>query len=193
MLKGTAESIAPVLKYLFTACLRSSDIQRNGKEHPLCLFQKVQSQQVTEKCYRPISLLPIASKVLERHVYNLVWEHLEDKGQIPDNQWGFTKGKSTVTALLSAFNSVYQYMEHGYGVILLFLDLSKAFDSVPHVQQLHHLKDTGLNPYIVQWIVFYLLNRKQYVVVQRESSNDTSVVSGVPQGYLDLYCLPSAS
>ena len=64
----------------------------------------------------------------------------------------------------------------------LFLDLSKAFDSVPHVPLLHHLKDTGLNPYIVQWIAFYLLNRTQYVVVQGESSNDTSVVSGVPQG-----------
>ena len=66
--------------------------------------------------------------------------------------------------------------------MLLFLDLSKAFDSVPHVPLLHHLKDTGLNPYIVQWIAFYLLNRKQYVVVQGESSTNTSVVSGVPQG-----------
>ena len=73
-------------------------------------------------------------------------------------------------------------MEQGFDVIFLFLDLSKAFDSVPHVPLLHHLKDTGLNPYIVQWIAFYLLNRKQYVVVQGESSTDTSVVSGVPQG-----------
>ena len=71
-------------------------------------------------------------------------------------------------------------MEQGFDV--LFLDLSKAFDSVPHVLLLHHLKDTGLNPYIVQWIAFYLLNRKQYVVVQGESSTNTSVVSGVPQG-----------
>ena len=73
-------------------------------------------------------------------------------------------------------------MEQGFDVILLFLDLSKAFDSVPHVPLLHHLKDTGLNPYIVQWIAFYLINRKQHVVVQGESSTDTSVVSGVPQG-----------
>ena len=51
------------------------------------------------------------------------------------------------------------------------------------VPLLKHLKDTGLNPYIVQWIAFYLLNRKkQYVFVQGESSTDTSVVSGVPQG-----------
>jgi ribonuclease P/MRP protein subunit RPP40 len=73
-------------------------------------------------------------------------------------------------------------MEQGFDVIVLFLDLSKAFDSVPHVPLLHHLKYTGLNPYIVQWIAFYLLNRKQYVVVQGESSTDTSVVSGDPQG-----------
>ena len=53
-------------------------------------------------------------------------------------------------------------MEQGFDVMLLFIDLSKDFDSVPHVPLLHHLKDTGLNPYIVQWIAFYLLNRKQY-------------------------------
>ena len=154
MLKGTSESIAPVL---FNSSLRWSD-----------------------PCYRPISLLPIVSKVQERHVCNLVWEHLEDTGHIPDNQWGFTQGISTVTALLSTFNSVYHYniMEQGYGVILLFLDLSKAF--VPYVPLLHQLKGTGLNPYIVQWIAFCFPNRKQYVVAQGESSTDTSVASGVP-------------
>ena len=107
--------------------------------------------------------------------------HLEDTGHIPDNQWGFTLGKSTATALLSTFNSVYHYiMEQGFDVILLFLDLSKAFDRVPYIPLLHQLKGTGLNPYIVQWIAFCFPNRKQYVVAQGESSTDTSVASGVP-------------
>ena len=103
---------------------------------------------------RPISLLPIISKVLERHVYNLLWDHLEEIGQMAENQWGFTHGKSTVTALLSTFNSVYQYMERGCDVALLFLDISKAFDSVPHVPLLQHLRDIGLNQFLLQWIAY---------------------------------------
>ena len=133
MLKGTAESIAPVLKHLLNSSLRSSDIPTEWKRSSIVPIPKGAKLTSDPKCYTPISLLPIVSKVLERHVYNFVWEHLEDTGQIPDNQWGFTQGKSTVTALLSTFNSVYQYMELGFEVILLFLDISKAFDSVPHV------------------------------------------------------------
>ena len=115
-------------------------------------------------------------------MHNLLWDHLEEIGQIAENQWGFTHGKSTVTALLSTFNSVYQYMERGCDVALLFLDISKAFDSVPHVPLLQHLRDIGLNQFLLQWIAYYLFKKKQHVVVNGESSTDTSVVSGVPQG-----------
>ena len=134
--------------------------------------------------YRPISLLSLVSKLLERHIYKLLWKHqiLVEKGLISENQWGFTPGKSTVTALLSTFNSVYQFLEQGCDVALLFLDLHKAFDSVPHVPLLQHLKNIGLDHHILQWVMSYLLNRKQYVVVEGASSDITSVVSGVPQG-----------
>ena len=138
MLKGASESIAPVLKHLFNSSLRSSDIPTEWIRSSIVPIPKGAKPTSDPKCYRPISLLPIVSKVLERHVYNVVWEHLEDTGQIPDNQWGFTQGKSTVTALLSTLNSAYHYMEQGVDVILLFLDLSQAFDRVSHVPLLHH-------------------------------------------------------
>ena len=112
------------------------------------------------------------------------------------HQWGFSQGKSNChRSAIDIPLSVSVYVTD-FNVIL---DLSKAYDSVPHVPLLHHLKDTGLNPYIVQWIAFYLLNRTQYVVVQGESSTDTSDVSGVPQGsvlgpllFLSLPSVPSA-
>ena len=95
---------------------------------------------------------------------------------------GFTPRKSTVTALIWTFNSVYQSLEQGCDVTLLFLGLRKAFDRVPYIPLLQHLKDIGLDHHIIQWIVSYLLNRKQYVAVGRASSDTSSVVSGVPQG-----------
>ena len=73
-------------------------------------------------------------------------------------------------------------MDNGFAVSLVFFDLRKAFDSVPHLPLLQKLKDIGLNQHILQWIASYLCNRQQYVVVDGGSSGPTSVLSVVPQG-----------
>ena len=106
--------------------------------------------------------------------------YLHASGLISDTQWGFCPGKSTVTALLSTFHAVFKMLEMGSDVSLVFFNLRKAFDSVPHTPLLQHLKDIGLNSHILQWISSYLCCRKQYVVVEGASSSTTSVPSGVP-------------
>ena len=73
-------------------------------------------------------------------------------------------------------------MEKGFDVCLIFLDIRKAFDSVPHQPLIQHLWDIGINPHIVQWISSYLCQRTQRVVVGGASSDAMDVVSGVPQG-----------
>ena len=73
-------------------------------------------------------------------------------------------------------------MDNGLDVSLVFFNLRKAFDSVPHLPLLHKLKDIGLNQHILQWITSYLCNRQQYVVVDGASSGSTTMLSGVPQG-----------
>ena len=67
-------------------------------------------------------------------------------------------------------------------VCAVFLDLSKAFDKVPHVPLLEKLQDLSVHPVLLRWIENYLFNRVQYVVVNGECSSLSSVVSGVPQG-----------
>ena len=67
-------------------------------------------------------------------------------------------------------------------IALVFFDLQKAFDTVPHLPLLQKLRDHGLNPHILQWITSYLCDRKQFVVVDGASSDTTPVTSGVPQG-----------
>jgi len=73
---------------------------------------------------RPISLLAVVSKLLERHMYNLVSQHLAERTLISDAQWGFTPGKSTITALLSTNHNILQFLEHGTDVCLTLFDLS---------------------------------------------------------------------
>ena len=98
------------------------------------------------------------------------------------DQWGFTPGKSTVTALLSSFYDILQLLESGADVSFVFFDLRKAFDIVHHLPLLQKLSDCGLDQHILQWITCYLHGREQYVVVDGASSKTTPVVSGVPQG-----------
>ena len=123
-----------------------------------------------------------SSKLLEKHVYKLLWQHLNANGLVSDSQWGFCPSKSTVTALLSTFHAIFQLLEKGSDVCLTFFDSRKAFDSVPHAPLLQHLNDIGLNSRILQWITSYLCCRKQYVGAEGASSSTTSVPSGVPQG-----------
>ena len=73
-------------------------------------------------------------------------------------------------------------MDKGLEVSLVFFDIRKAFDSVPHLPLLLKLHDLGLNKHILQWITSYLYDRHQLVVVEGASSEPTPVVSGVPQG-----------
>ena len=86
---------------------------------------------------------------MERHIYSIVFEHLADQEFLSAVQWGgFALGNPQLQ-LLSTFRNVLQLMENGFDVSLVFFDLRKAFNSVPHLLL---LKDIGLNQHILQWI-----------------------------------------
>ena len=82
--------------------------------------------------YRPISLLSVVSKLLEKFIHSRISEHLAEHAPIPDAQWGFQKGKSTVTALLSTTHDWLMQIDQRKDIYCVFFDLQKAFDSVPH-------------------------------------------------------------
>ena len=124
----------------------------------------------------------MCSKLLERHIANILTSHLRDLCPISDKQWGFTSKKSTTTALISVLHDWHHHLEHGTEVCAVFFDLCKAFDSVPHRPLVHKLEEIGVNKYMLKWISDYLTDRKQQVVVSGDKSSALSVTSGVPQG-----------
>ena len=177
MLKATAHSIAPSVTNSLTSV--------SEMEHYPCSMWKCTNvvpipkgkevDQVSN--YRPISLLSILSKILETHMVKLIKEHLLTSDHSFVNQWGFQKGKSTTLALLS---TVHQWhLEDHKEMYATFLDLKKAFDTVPHRLK---LSDIGLNNFIIHWVCSYLTDRKQVVVLDGSSSARCNVASGVPQG-----------
>ena len=125
--------------------------------------------------FRPISLLPILSKLLEHHIHYLLAEHLSLHYPISSAQWGFQSRKSTVTALLTSAYEWFQQLDAGAEVCAVFFDLRKAFDSVPHRALLEKLKQLNLNPVLVRWICNYLMGRRQQVVVDGVTSELTQV------------------
>ena len=94
--------------------------------------------------FRPISILSILSKELERIVHNRLLEEINRQNPISGNQWGFSQGKSTVDALLTAVDNWHQSLEAKMDVCAVFFDLKKAFGSVPHRLLLLKLSTLGI-------------------------------------------------
>ena len=118
--------------------------------------------------YRPISLLPLPSKILERIIHNHLLNHLLSKNFLSPRQFGFRPGSSTQEALLFA--------THDCCIFYL------AFDKVPHCQLLFALANAGVSGSLLHLFRSYLFNRFQRVVLDSHISEVHSVTSGVPQG-----------
>lgn len=131
---------------------------------------------------RPISLLNVMSKVLERLIYHQVYDYVLTNNILPKFQSGFRKNHSTTTTLLDLTDSIIKALDNDLAVIMVSLDFTKAFDTVNQDLLILKLKYFGFDEKSVAWFSSYLKNRTQFVVVDDNASNDTSVTSGVPQG-----------
>ena len=132
--------------------------------------------------YRPVSVLPVFSKVLERLMYNRLIEFINDNNLLYEYQFGFQKGKSTHMALIFLIDKITEALDKGNSVIGIFLDFSKAFDTVDHKILLQKLKLYGIQGISHQWLQDYLTNRHQFVTYNSVKSNKEIIKCGVPQG-----------
>ena len=130
--------------------------------------------------YRPVSLLPIVSKVFERCVLNSNKDHLYQV--ISPKQQSFGTGRSCVTNLLEALDHIGSLLDSGSQVDTIYLDMSKAFDKVGHRRLVHKLIQAGFGCNLLNWFCSYLSGRRQRVTVLGATSEDLPVTSGVPQG-----------
>ena len=129
--------------------------------------------------YRPISLLPILSKVLEKIVANQLMSFLEENKLLSESQHGFRKNLSTETALMKVNEAIYNNIDNQKISLLLLLDLSKAFDSVSHEILLEKCIDFNIDQF---WFENYLSDRVQSVKLDSAISSSRQVKYGVPQG-----------
>lgn len=146
----------------------------------LPLFKKGENKLLEN--YRPISLLPCISKIFERIVFDQLYKYLDSNNLLCKNQYGFRKKHSTEMAALELIDRIYKELDNKEIPIAVFLDLSKAFDTLDHSILLHKLKYYGVNGISLAWFSSYLTNRHQYVEIDGISSEPLSITTGVPQG-----------
>ena len=130
--------------------------------------------------YRPISLLCIISKVLERFVLNRIKDWLEDL--IAVCQHGFQSGRSCVANLLETLDYIRAILDRACQVDCVYLDMSKAFYKVRHDLLMEKVRDAGFGGNLLTQFHAYLCGRRQCVTVLGVTSCDLPVTSGVPQG-----------
>ena len=132
--------------------------------------------------YRPIAHLPVCSKILERSIKNQLTSHLLNNNLLHPLQSGFRPGHSTETALLYCTDTWYKALDQRQLIAVVFLDISKAFDTVNHPLLLKKLQLLGLTSSATKWFESYLTNRTQFTCVNETTSSFGSPTSGVPQG-----------
>ena len=132
--------------------------------------------------YRPVSVLPIVSKIYEKIVYKRLIDYLEWNSVLTEHQYGFRKNRSTTMALHVLIDKLHKAIENKYLTIGIFLDLSKAFDTVNHKILLQKLEYYGIRGNALLWFTNYLSNRQQYVFHDKINSKMKYIECGVPQG-----------
>ena len=134
--------------------------------------------------YRPVSLTSVVGKMCERVVKDAWMKYLEDRKILTARQFGFVSGSSCTSNLLSFYSRVIEEVQERDGwVDGVYLDLKKAFDTVPHKRLLWKIAHSGgVGGKLLNWMEDYLTDREMRTVIRNERSSWLKVTSGVPQG-----------
>ncbi|CAM4574090.1 unnamed protein product [Caretta caretta] len=180
VLKELADVTAEPLAIIFENSWPSGEVPDDWKKaNVVPVFKKGKKEDPGN--YRPVSLTSVPGKIMEQVLKKSIQKHLEERKVIRNSQHGFTKGKSCLTHLIAFYDEITGSVDEGKAVDVLFLDFSKAFDTVSHSILVSKLKKYGLDEWTIRWIESWLDCQAQRVVINGSMSSWQPVSSGVPQ------------
>ena len=184
LLKQCVEPLVNFLTPIINMSLESGEFPSCLK-HALVrpLLKKSSLDPEIMKNFRPVSNLPVMSKIIEKVVAKRLTDHMNTNSLSEKFQSAYKACHSTETALIRVQNDILVSMDQHYGVVLVLLDLSAAFDTIDHDNLLHQLSERlGIRDRAQAWFSSYLSDRTQSVSIDGVSSPATTLKYGVPQG-----------
>lgn len=169
--------ISKLINNVFTTGVFPPELKKN-KITPI--FKSGKKDQMNN--YRPITVVNTLSKVLERVIKERLMSFIDENSLLDQYQYGFVKSSSTLAATVDFISTISKALDEGKIVVVVFIDLKKAFDVVSHDLLLRKLQDLGLGPLFLKLLNTYLVDRKQFVSLSGISSEVLINNYGVPQG-----------
>lgn len=181
MIVPILDIILPVLCLIFNNSMTNGIYPTIWKDAQLIpLPKKPNPKSFTE--YRPISILPFLSKVLERLVHSQISKYLSSHDLLNPFQSGFRPGHSTVSTLVKITDDIRLSMDNRNLTILTLLDFSNAFNTVDFDILLAILRSINISPTVLDWFHSYLFGRRQRIRLEEKFSSWCDAIAGVPQG-----------
>lgn len=181
IIKTVKIQLVPIIKYLVKLSLRTSKFPEKMKYAKVSPIFK-NGDKSNPNNYRPISVLPVLSKILEKIINKKLSYFLENKNLLFNNQYGFRKSRDSEVAAMDVITNIQLNLDNNKKCGIVSLDLCKAFDTVNHDILLIKLFEIGIRGNIYRWFENYIKNRKQYIKLGNNVSSYMKITCGVPQG-----------
>uniref|UniRef100_A0A0P4VX79 Uncharacterized protein n=1 Tax=Scylla olivacea TaxID=85551 RepID=A0A0P4VX79_SCYOL len=181
LLKHCARELSAPLTTVFTSCLREKKWPSVWKEARVVPVHKKNSRSEPNN-YRPISLLSVMGKLLEKIVAAAIYQHLSENHLLSDRQFGFRPGRSTADLLLIISKDWQDALEEGLDTLVVALDIAGAFDRVWHAGLVKKLCAKGIQGNLLALLEDYLQGRTLRVVINGQASQPLPIQASVPQG-----------
>ena len=181
VIKALLPRISTILVHIVNISFELGIFPENWKKAVITPIPKI-SIPVSPNDFRPISILPSLSKIIEKLANRQIVAYLIEHNFLDPYQSAYRRNHGTQTALLKLTEDIYDALDNSEITLIVLLDFSKAFDTVNHKLLLAKLEILGFQKNTCDWISSYLSGRQQMVRTDKECSSWSPVINGVPQG-----------